>query len=191
VDLQVKTLKANIANEPATASKLNDLEDSVLEQAKRYYPDIRFDKIYAALDAIIANSGIQATGITFTPPVAQAVTLQKTTVTAADPWAANYGQLPAAATAKPAATAAPSSGTTTAASAKNANMVYLSTAQVQCTGTYAQIHAFVEYARNADRMQVVSIFEMTRNADGSYKSTISIDYYAVPKLIVQDGDYLN
>ncbi|MEA4890474.1 MAG: hypothetical protein VB070_13540 [Clostridiaceae bacterium] len=207
VQVQKKDIDQQLASYDQINKSVNDLTDTINQSTVAYYPSILQEKIILVLNDLVTGSGIVVSNIAY---------VQQKGLTPQLPDAAAGSA--AAQTAQTSGTAAQANSLTDAISQLNKmdgitnadaeeqqsalqtvdqaaltaalQSVSSLTATIQFTGTYDQVRYFMTLLENMNRSVQVTNITYTTGESGFINGTLNMNFYAIPKLVRQDDDYL-
>ncbi len=208
VQVQKKDIDQQLASYDQINKSVNDLTDTINQSTVAYYPSILQEKIILALNDLVTGSGIVVSNIAYvqqkglTPVLPDAAAANAAAQTAqtsggaavqANSLADAISQLNkmdgitnADAEEQQSALQTVDQAALTAALQSVSSL----TATIQFTGTYDQVRYFMTLLENMNRSIQVTNIAYTTGENGFINGTINMNFYAIPKLVRQDDDYL-
>lgn len=190
-NLKAQTVKSQTSSDNKIFKDYKKLNGEIAAMTKRLFPSIIQEKIITMLEDTINTSKVEVGSLSFTEPqlnnVGEDQKEQEQQSSSLYDLAEQFmktGKL----------TAAPDTAGTEADKAKEQNDKYKvvkMTATLACTGSYLDITNFIQGIELWSRKVIVKNVSIAQNDTDKLRATISLDFYAIPKLHDQDADYLD
>lgn len=193
--IQVRTVEAQISSLANLRAGVDEMVAKIGEDTTEYFPSILTEKLLLVLDDLFVKNGLVVGDATFTAPGPVQAANTGASGGAASTGALSLGEirdrLNALENDEPAPTPTPAVPVDPAAVQQSLGSLTGMTVTLNVSAPYESLTGFLGGLESLKRSLAVTSLALERQEDGTVGGTLSLVFYALPKLAGDDTEYLD